>query len=822
MVAFYGRTAEPKKPDGSPTLPVDTAAGQNAVAVTNAAILAAIAPRATDPIKNGTSSVVPDPTKVSSSSVKSLPSLVANPMEQFSSINVLWTLAPLTPEQYNNPPSYRNSTADLKFVVFSSGGRFDEQRISTKFGTPEYFVNNFVMTNVIGANEKTGNSNAVKFSFDIVEPHSMGLLLQSMQAAAISAGYLNYLQNCPYVLRMDMQGFDELGRVITSIKPKFFVMKLVKMAFTVNESGSTYKVEAVPYNHMAFSDSVNVTYSDLKISGEPSRSGIVADLLQNSSSGLTAVLNRNEQKLVEEKRITYPDIYSIEFPISSSDWYSNAGKKEKKTNSATINLDDQNDKLAITKTPSSSYTGGVSSQPSPALPPVNPIGLSSLGFDQISGGTNTFKRAGDSYDEKTGLVNRDGITIDPKQRSFQFGQGQSLTAIINQVVLSSEYAFNAIQKKNTKEGYIAWFKLDAQVEILTPVDDLIGDYPKKVTYRVVPYYVHQSIFSNVTSAPVGYYELMKTVCKEYQYIYTGQNVDVLKFDIEINNLAYSGIKDSGENTGSKTDNQDQKNAEKLNLKTEAGKGNAPASAGAQQGRPRPQRDPRLLQGYKGGSSEKTTQQNVAETFQQALLSGNSADMVIINLEIMGDPYWIIDSGMSNYFAGAPSDTSQITNDGTANYESGNVYVYLTFRTPVDITEQTGLYNFGDTTESPFGGIYRVVLCENTFSDGQWKQKLKCIRMPGPQGPEVTAEDKTGKITQTDTSAIKITEKEAPKTSPTKDTAPATGPAKGQSADSLRNKSRREQKNAQQQKTTTTSTNPPVNVGFKYYRDLGQK
>jgi hypothetical protein len=89
-------------------------------------------------------------------------------------------------------------------------------------------------------------------------------------------------------------------------------------------------------------------------------------------------------------------------------------------------------------------------------------------------------------------------------------------------------------------------------------------------------------------------------------------------------------------------------------------------------------------------------------------------------------------------------------------------------------------------------------------------------MPGPQGPEITETEKTGKITPTDASAIKITEKEAPKTSPINDTAPATGPASGESADSLRNKSRR------QNKTTTTSNQTPVQVGFNYYRDIGQK
>jgi hypothetical protein len=66
-----------------------------------------------------------------------------------------------------------------------------------------------------------------------------------------------------------------------------------------------------------------------------------------------------------------------------------------------------------------------------------------------------------------------------------------------------------------------------------------------------------------------------------------------------------------------------------------------------------------------------------------------------------------------------------------NYEGGNVFVYLTFRTPSDIDEETGLYQFPTAgKESPFSGIYRVTQCENTFSDGLFKQKLKCVRQPG--------------------------------------------------------------------------------------------
>ena len=166
-----------------------------------------VPPRPSDPIKDGASKQETKSNTTAASAKKNLPSLVKNPMEVFASSNILWTMACLTPEQFNDPKLYRNTPGALKNLVFSSAGRFDADRVSTFFGSPEYYINNFVMQTVIGANEATGNSNAVKFSFDIIEPHSMGLLLQSMQTAAIKAGYLSYLDNAPFVLRMDIQGF---------------------------------------------------------------------------------------------------------------------------------------------------------------------------------------------------------------------------------------------------------------------------------------------------------------------------------------------------------------------------------------------------------------------------------------------------------------------------------------------------------------------------------------------------------------------------------------------------------------------------------------
>lgn len=805
MVArFLASAVEQFKPDGTPVIEQFT---NSSIAIGNAIRKSLELPaRASDPLVNGQSQQEVNTKTTAASAKKNLPAVVTNPMEIFASSSVLWTFACLTPGQFNDPRLYRNSPKDLKNIVFSSGGRFDSDRVSTFFGSPEYFINNFVMQTIIGANEATGNSNAVKFTFDIIEPYSMGLLLQSMQSAAVQAGYLSYLDNAPFVLRMDIQGFNELGQNVTTMKPKFFVLKLTSTKFTVNEGGSVYKVEGVPYNHQGFSDTINTTYNDVKLF--PSGRGHVFDLLSSGEGSLVNFLNNNEKKLQKEGKITYADQYVIQFPILSSDFVSSAGNA-KPANKAT---QDPNTPVDTSKTAVQASVSKIAIDP--VLADQNVMASASLGLDQQSGGRAIFKRAGDQYDEKTGVLKRDGMTIDPKTRAFQFGQGQSLTAIINQVILSSEYAAEAIDPKYlTPQGFIKWFKLDVQIELLQ-LDLLTGDYAKKITYRVVPYYVHQSIFSNATSAPIGYAELMKTVVKEYQYIYTGQNVDILNFNIEINNLFYAGINPKAENEAANTANQNQRPAEKLLPGTRAGIGQAAEVQGAQTGRARPKRDPKLLAGFKGGAENKSVEQNVAENFQQAFISGSSADMVTVNLEILGDPYWMVDSGFSNHFSSAPSPVSQITDDGSMNYESGNVYIYISFNTPADVNVLTGYYEYSAAgKQSPFGGIYRVVSCENTFADGNWKQKLKCIRMPGPQGPEVNKTitgDPTSVVSRPDSSAVEITATEAPQTSVIDNSATATTltPLASDTAAPT--------------KTVTTSNRAGAPVGFKYYRDLGQR
>jgi hypothetical protein len=119
-------------------------------------------------------------------------------------------------------------------------------------------------------------------------------------------------------------------------------------------------------------------------------------------------------------------------------------------------------------------------------------------------------------------------------------------------------------------------------------------------------------------------------------------------------------------------------------------------------------------------------------------------MVNIEMEILGDPYFLADSGInSNYFS-PKGINSQVTGDNSLNYEGSDIFIYIAFRTPVEpnlsVSGEGGLYEFPNGgKESPYSGIYKVISLENSFSSGKFTQKLKLIRPPGQKNDLVGQE-----------------------------------------------------------------------------------
>ena len=143
-----------------------------------------------------------------------------------------------------------------------------------------------------------------------------------------------------------------------------------------------------------------------------------------------------------------------------------------------------------------------------------------------------------------------------------------------------------------------------------------------------------------------------------------------------------------------------------------------------------------------GSGALTAKQTAVADLEDSLLTLSQADMLHVKLKIIGDPSFIKQDDLfwtpkSNTQIGENKTNAddRLTPDGSLKMDNGEVYVKLTFRTPVDVDETTGLMQFtnknilGPTQTSLFSGLYRVMTITNEFRNGMFTQLLNLIRLP---------------------------------------------------------------------------------------------
>jgi hypothetical protein len=116
---------------------------------------------------------------------------------------------------------------------------------------------------------------------------------------------------------------------------------------------------------------------------------------------------------------------------------------------------------------------------------------------------------------------------------------------------------------------------------------------------------------------------------------------------------------------------------------------------------------------------------LAKNLHRAAL--DNVDLVTGNLEILGDPYYLVTGGMYN--GDLVLKDPQMTTDGQAPITQGDLYININFRNPIDINSRTGLMDFGKTPVS-FSGVFRVITLTNSFKGGVFTQNLDVVRMAG--------------------------------------------------------------------------------------------
>jgi hypothetical protein len=214
--------------------------------------------------------------------------------------------------------------------------------------------------------------------------------------------------------------------------------------------------------------------------------------------------------------------------------------------------------------------------------------------------------------------------------------------------------------------------------------------------------------------------------RRYDYIYTGKNDDVLNFDINFNAAFYNSILgDYGQlgksqKLGAANSTVAPSDAPKHgqadgSQSTVPGAGIAPAKLSTG-----------VNTGGSGSGATNHPENMVARSFNDSLVN-STTDLVTVDLQIWGDPFYIADSGMGNY--DAPTLGFNVTADNSMEYQNGEVDVELYFRTPIDYGED-GNMKFpaaGGKAIGSFSGLYQVTTVKNNFNANKFTQTLSLIR-----------------------------------------------------------------------------------------------
>ncbi len=671
-----------------------------------------------------------------------------NVLSQYTSFNYSFTLSVLSSEQINTSSYKRGEYGPL--ILRSASGAPDKDIVETLYGKYDFFVDNVKIDGIIGYDKLSGNTNSTGISFNVFEPYSMGLFFQAVQAAALKAGYKNYL-DIPILLTIEFKGHiidnekQELFATIPDTK-KYIPMKLKNIGMKVTGKGSTYDVSAYPWNEQAFSTQFNVSKSDITIRCDTGKY-TVQNILQTGEQSLQKVLNDYFKERVEKKEIEFANEIAIIFP---TDLESAAGSAQK--------TPDEKSERSATKSPASDRnfdvtknlglvrgtgknTTYVQDSSQSGANAVNKIGLTPLGFDELQKGDSPYPKDNAVYDSAKGTYVRGNISIDVKNADFKFNQATTIVDMINQVILMSDYGRQALSEaQKTPQGQIYWWRVESQLYMLpAPESNNSGQKPKLAVFRVVPYLVDTQYLLPVNTQRPGLEQLKKESLKEYNFIYTGKNTEILDWNIEFKTGFYTALSASPKNSPQRDLGAATSPGATLSANDEA-KRNIIGSyvAGTfpdTQATPQTIRNERTEtetsnQGGTGIDDERIT---AARQFQDILNA--SVDQVNLSLTILGDPYYLSSSGHGNYVA-APSPFQNMNADKSINHQNGQVVITVNFRTPIDVNLETGMYNFGDTKPvQQFSGLYVLTKVSNEFNRGKFKQTLGGFRIKGQDNPK---------------------------------------------------------------------------------------
>ena len=411
---------------------------------------------------------------------------------------------------YDNALKAGSTRAILKggeCIIADSGINKSER--SRDFPT-DMSINNVEFQTAVNHGAATRGTDVVEFKFNIIEPYTANLFarLRKLCTRMNPQGGWNTLF---FVFRVQWFGYNDSGQPVQIPVEKFIPFQFVNITLSITAAGAMYDCEAVIVSSVGASVIDNTVPFHVELTG-----GTIGDLFN-------------------AKGISYN---------SSGESSSNvkAGTRDSNTTTTT------------------GQTGGNSSSP---VPPAVTKGLAEalnqnenekckpenkgqlkpnvyeFYFDSaisgaVIGDPQKFKEqslamsSGSGNDQKNAAQQGKfgQLTLDPKNNVFRAQSGTKITDLINSVITVSNYMTDQYNKGGPSNTPIKLWKILPTVKF-GEIDFTTNYYQRTVRFNVISYDVKGQDANGFGNAVPDDSE----VVKQYNYIFTGKNKDVISVDL---------------------------------------------------------------------------------------------------------------------------------------------------------------------------------------------------------------------------------------------------------------------------------------------------
>lgn len=671
-----------------------------------------------------------------------------NLLRDYNTYNYIITLGILGVDEYNSPSTYRNRGGFTRIILKSGGGNLGIRQQVFEEGSDhaEYFIEDLFIDATITPNQNTGTAQGTTVSFRVIEPYSMGNFIQAIIASSAEKGYQNYV-DAPFCLKIEFTGWDENDKpLLNQVPPKFIPIKFTKVNFNVSAGGSTYEVEAVPMSETGLEDTIANVKTTINSNGS-----FVHQMLLTSTNSVTQAYNSHISGLEDTEILASHDRILIVFPADNKKVLDaverGEGGEDQITGQRQLAIDraSVDDGTRAELTPDDEDTIPTNEAATERVVPkgrifrrleawasevsnMNDIGLSAIVEDPNAAGDQVQTDQLDSHNSTTDVQDRSTVenSVSETSRTLISNQSENILRLIDRVVLSSQWAREKATEETGPTGVRDWYKVETRVFLESdPAAEIKnGRPPRYYIYEVLPYFPDEAKFLANNQRPNGTLALMAAAAKEYNYIYTGKNEDILDFDINFNNaFMQTALSDFGANSGgiaATLSDSVRAHFQPAGVKrTNRNAGGTNETGGSTQMAPNLPSE---------GSSARTgdVRQQIAHMVHQRMLY-QSIDMVTAELKIWGDPYFI--PQITGNWAPDPTANPMVGADGSMNYGTHEVFIVLNFQNPIDQQKNGPYYDFPQIVRG-FSGLFSVRAVENHFNDGKFTQVLKLIRRFG--------------------------------------------------------------------------------------------